>query len=165
VMGFSTYGALVTACGSGQPFRLTPSEELVDLCDRCGAAVVIVDTAPSGGSRYPEVDSQDLPDLPIIEFEPDSHGLVYVPSRPYHPSQRDVVFELRPYQGQLALLVYTSSELLEEACGPHQAWVSISSERIEEAAQRVGAETVLFNPVLPEEARYAAPVVDWTRRT
>ncbi|WP_342779410.1 SAV_915 family protein [Amycolatopsis cihanbeyliensis] len=164
VMGYSSIGRLMVACGSGQPFRHMAADEVESACESIGAKVVVVDTVPPGGQRYPEVDSRDQPDLPLLDAEDPDQPVVYVPSRPYRAGQRDAVLELQPHEGRLTLLAYTSRELLEEGCGPYQAWVSIPSHLLEEAAWRVGAEAVLFNPVLSEESRHTAPVLDWTRR-
>lgn len=111
------------------------------------------------GHRYPEPDPRDEPELPQLdETLPD--GLVYVPSRPTGRRRgRNVVLELQPHEGRRTLLAYESLDALRAGCGPYQSCVSIRADRLDEVASQAGAEAVLFNPVLSEQARHTAPVL------
>ncbi|TWF91658.1 hypothetical protein FHU35_1881 [Saccharopolyspora dendranthemae] len=59
----------------------------------------------------------------------------------------------RTEEGQLALLCYESLDLLLSACGNQQPWVSVYRQQVEEVQRTTAAEVVLWNALLPEEAR------------
>ncbi|RZS37002.1 type III secretion system (T3SS) SseB-like protein [Herbihabitans rhizosphaerae] len=112
-------------------------------------------------------DPASLPDVPESGVADDGMAgrFFCVPSRPARPGDRTVDLELyRDGDGRPLLLAYTSRELLEAGCGPHQAAVVIPAERLADVAEEAGAAGVAFDPVLAEDARRTKPVADWRRR-
>jgi hypothetical protein len=159
---YSSIQALVAACGAGQPWVAITRDQLADICCEHEITLLALDMPLPEGHRYPEPEIREQPDLE--EVEPLANdGLLYVPARPMKSLNQWVELELQPDdRGRLMLLAYTSPQQLEAGCGPYQAWVSIPSDLISEAACRSGADGVLFNPILAEESRHTAPVADWT---
>jgi hypothetical protein len=139
--------------------------ELERLADALGITLFALDASLPEWHRVPEPREHEQPELPIAREPEVDGGLLYLPSRPFRPGDFDAVLELQPdARGRLQLLVYTSSAELAEGCGPHQAWVAVPASALAEIAEWVGAYRVLFNPVLTEETRHTAPVVNWTPR-
>ena len=130
----------------------------------CEFDVVLLDVAPPDGVAYPEVDVANAPDA---EPAPELSGpeVVYLPSRPTRVGDRRVWLEMQPdKRGRRALPAFTSVRELVAGCGEYQPWVSVRAERLSAVAADAGAEIVLFNPTLSDEARHTGPVQDWTRR-
>lgn len=137
-------------------------DAVVQACDRLGVTSLAFDAALPDVPQYPAPDVRAQPDLEELDEDPNNGELLYVPSRPVGQRQREVRLELQNYQGKRALLAYTSREQLEAGCGPYQPWVAIESARLDVVMEQCGAEGVLFNPELGEEARHTGPVHDWT---
>ncbi|MEV0088467.1 SAV_915 family protein [Saccharopolyspora sp. NPDC050642] len=55
--------------------------------------------------------------------------------------------------GRLALLVYSSAELLAECCGEHQSWIAIRTGDLHEVRHRCAADLVIWDAPLPAELR------------
>lgn len=82
-------------------------------------------------------------------------SLAYVPSRRATAGDEDVTLELRTTEdGELAMLVFSSLDLLVAGCGEAQPWVAIPWERVEIVMHLSGAEAVLWDVVLSDEQRY-----------
>lgn len=159
-VAYTSIELLVEACGSGQPWVRIATAELDRIADRLGVTLVALDVWLPEGHRYPEADPGTQPDLEPVEPVDSDGAVFFVPSRPVRRSHRSVVLELQPDNAaRPALLAYTSREHLEAGCGPHQAWVAIPAEMLAEAAERSGAQQVLFNPVLAEASRHTGPVL------
>lgn len=156
---YSDFEVLVRCCGLGQPWWRVDQPELYRVMRQLRIAQVAVNMPPAPEPRYPEPDvfeADELPELPPMVDESDG---VWVPTRPYRPSDRRVVAELQPNeQDQPFLPAYTSHAMLVHGCGPHQAAVQIATERLGEFANRVGAIGVLFNPILEDKVRHAQQV-------
>lgn len=147
----------------GAPWLEVTRDDLARACDRLGVALLALDAALPDIPQYPVPDVRAQPDLEEIPEDTNSGELLYVPSRPLRRGQRDAQLELQRFQGKLTLLAYTSPQELEEGCGPHQAWVAIRADRLDAVIAQCGADGVLFNPKLSEQARHTGPVHDWTR--
>ncbi|HEV7981153.1 SAV_915 family protein [Amycolatopsis sp.] len=166
VVAYSSIDLLVDACGSGQPWVQVTRDQLVEFCDELDVGVVIIDAVLDLSPRYPEVDSRDQPPLDTLEPLDEHDGLLYVPSRPVRTGQHVVELELqRDRRGHPLMLAYTSPELLAAGCGEHQPWVAIRMDDMPEVVEESGADGVLLNPVLSEDARHAGPVQDWNSRS
>lgn len=161
LLTYTAMDHLVEACGYGQTYVRTSTDQLERLAGDASVAMVAVDVPLPEGHRYPETDQHAEPELAELDETPPD-GLVYVPSKPTGSRRgRDVVLELQPHEGRRTLLAYDSLETLRAGCGPYQSCVSVRADRLDEVASRAGAEAVLFNPVLSEQARHTAPVRDW----
>lgn len=161
---YSSAAVVLTLSGTEQPWRWVTVPELRRIARQHGCDVALLDTAPIDSRAYPEVDVRDAPDAEVVsELQPPE--LVYVPSRPVRTGDRRVFLELQPDdRGRRTLLVYTSADELVAGCGQYQPWVAVFAERLDKIAAEAGAEIVLFNPILSEDARHSAPVQDWTRK-
>lgn len=164
VVGYSTFTAMAASCGTGQPFRRLSPSELVDVCDVARAQAVLDEILPVP-PRYPELDTAEQPDLPLLDEAEDEPELLYIPSRPTEPGAEVVALELQPHRGRVTLLAFTTAQALEAGCGPYQPYVAVPAELLETVMTESGAERVLFNPVLAEESRHTAPVLDWTSKS
>lgn len=138
-------------------------DHLSGVCDEFEITIVALDLPLPTGHRYPEPDVHERPDL-AAAMPLDDDGLLYLASRPVRSWNDLVELELQPdARGRLMVLAFTTQEQLAAGCGPHQAWVAVPADLVDEAAFRADADGVLFNPVLAEESRHTAPVQDWTR--
>lgn len=163
--GYTSLELLAAACGPGQPWVRVSAAELERTADAVGITLFALDASLPDGHRFPEPREREQPELPSAGEPQIDGGLLYLPSRPFSHGDFDAVLELQAdARGRLQLLVYTSRAELEEGCGPHQAWVAVPASALAEIAEWVGAYQVLFNPVLTEETRHTAPVVNWTPR-
>ncbi|QGK69062.1 hypothetical protein GIY23_05485 [Allosaccharopolyspora coralli] len=82
---------------------------------------------------------------------------VYVPSQRLQPGASEIELELRPTEaGGLALLAYSSLELLVGGCGEQQPWISTPRERISDLQRQSGADTILWDIELPHEMRHGS---------
>lgn len=160
LVAYTSIDRLVEACGSGQPWARIATGQLEQLAHRAQVNLVAVDKPIPEGRRYPEPDSREQPELAPLDA-PADEGVLYVPSRPVRPGQHGVTLELQPYRGKPTLLAYSSLDALREGCGRFQSCVSIAAERLDAVAWHVGAQRVLFNPILTEDARHTGPVLDW----
>ncbi|MQA10360.1 MAG: hypothetical protein GEU98_17750 [Pseudonocardiaceae bacterium] len=160
LMAYSSAEAVIAACGIGQPWRWVSVNDLVPLSKQLGFDVVVLDVVPPEGHRYPEDDERDEPDAELLS-ELTVTERMYLPSRP-HRTGRQPIAELHPDSaGRPMLLVYTSREALREGCGEYQPWVAVPANRLADVVADTGAYGVLVDPTLTEEARHAAPVLDW----
>lgn len=162
VASYSSLESLVVCCGWGQPWVLMRPERLADAAKAAGATQVAVDVPPPEGHRYPEPAEFERAELePLAAAE--HLTTVYIPSRPFREGQQRAELELQlDRSGRRLLLAFSSAEALAEGCCPYQSWVAIDVARLSAVADEVGADRVVFNPSLVENARYPAPVVDWT---
>ncbi|MGB6163217.1 MAG: SAV_915 family protein [Pseudonocardiaceae bacterium] len=81
---------------------------------------------------------------------------VYLPSRPVSGDSGRAELELRRRQdGQLALLAYTSLELLVAGCGAQQPWIAIPVVELEQAQRSAQFDLIALNVLLPPEMRSA----------
>jgi hypothetical protein len=159
LMTYSSLNALVQGCGTGQSWTRVHSADIPWLARTVGFDVVLFDLALPAELRSPELDTPDVPDLELIPADPNPTDRIYIPCRPFQPGAEQVRLELQSGpDGQPAMLVYFSLDLLRAGCGPHQAWVAFQSEHLKAVARRAGAITVLFNQILPTHARHTASV-------
>jgi hypothetical protein len=159
LMAYSSLTALAQACGTGQCWMKVQSADVPEMRRRVGFDVIAFDLALPPDLRHPELGAGEVADMDEATYGAGEPGVVYVPSRPYRPGDHDVVVELqRAPDGRLALLAYGSAEQLRAGCGPYQPWVAYPVEEIERVARESGAETVLINPVLTDDARHRGPV-------
>lgn len=158
---FSSATAIVMTCGSGQPWTWVRADQLETLSANAGFEVVVLDVAPPDGLRYPDVDERDQPDEEVPpELAPEDR--VYLPSRPFQAGQRLARLELHPDEaGRWVLPAFTSRQQLVAGCGRYQCYVAVRVERLSTVASDCGAQGVVFNPVLAEQARHTGPVLDW----
>lgn len=83
-----------------------------------------------------------------------SPATVYIPSERVVRREQNVTLELRRLvDGNVALLAYTSLELLVEGCGNRQPWVAVRSDALEDLRCRSGADVVLWDAAIPVEER------------
>lgn len=81
----------------------------------------------------------------------------FVPSQRLRDGDAEVTLELRQTEdGQLAMLAYSSLELLVDGCGQAQPWVAVPTDRVDGLASQGGAETVLWDVGLTPEQRHPA---------
>jgi len=81
---------------------------------------------------------------------------VYVPSQPVSGGSGRAELELRRRQdGQLALLAYTSLELLVAGCGEQQPWIAVPVAELEQAQCSAKFDLIALNVLLPPEMRSA----------
>lgn len=79
---------------------------------------------------------------------------VFIPSERVQAGNAEVKLELRrTEEGQLALLCYESLDLLLEACGHQQPWVSVYRQQVEDVQRTTTADVALWNALLPDENR------------
>lgn len=96
------------------------------------------------GGEYTGREAEDVPQQ------------VYISSQRLGPGAEEVNLELRPMQdGRLALLAYSSLDLLIAGCGEHQPWIAVPVNRVHDCQQQSGADVVLWDLELPEEMRHA----------
>lgn len=165
VFAYTSLDLLVAACGPGQPWTRLTVAELERVADTAGVTLIALDALLPDGHRHPEPREQEQPELPEAGEPSVDARLLYLPSRPFRDTDQDAVLELQPdARGRPQLLVFTSPAELEHGCGAYQAWVAVPSAELPGIAERVGAHRVLFNPVLTQESRHTAPVLDWNPR-
>lgn len=162
---YSKIDKLVESCGDGQPYVSTTSAELARYADSIEPlALVALDVWHPEGRRYPEPDVREQEPIEPLNYEQPDTSVVWIPTRPVRTGDRRVDVELHCLKpGEPLLLAYSSLDSLRANCGPHQAASAITADSIVEVARQAGASGVVFDAVLAEEARYDAPVVDWTR--
>jgi hypothetical protein len=139
LVAFSSAEALEAGCGPGRAFVTIPAGDLDRLRRVVGFGCIVFDTG------LPEhVHDEPLPDL--VADHSLASGLIYLPSRPHRmgDSYADIqLYELET--GEVALLAYSSPQLVRACCGIRQPWVSIPAEAVEETCSRVGADVVVFD--------------------
>lgn len=84
----------------------------------------------------------------------DEPELVYLPSERVHGGDLEATVEFRRTEsGQLIVLAFTSLRALVEGCGEKQPWVSVPGGYLGRIVEDSGADTVVWNAVLPDEQR------------
>ena len=85
--------------------------------------------------------------------------IAYIPAARFRPGDASVRFEVRSVEGgRLALLAYSSLELLVAGCGGTQPWVAVrldASDALAELARACGADIALWDVNLPADGRHA----------
>lgn len=82
-----------------------------------------------------------------------SSVVLYTPSTA--PDSREIRLALKPLEdGRLALLVFTSLDLLVSGCGNEQPWVAISETQLEELFHTSGADVVVVDAGLTPQQRW-----------
>lgn len=90
------------------------------------------------------------------EYEGEQTGdAVFVPSRRLQRGDTEATLELRRTEdGQLAILAYSSLELLVDGCGEGQPWVAVPRERVAGLLSLSAADVVLWDVALSQEQRH-----------
>lgn len=79
----------------------------------------------------------------------------FIPSRRVRRGETEATLELRRTEGgELAMLAYSSLELLVDGCGAEQPWIAVPGERLDELLRLSGAQVVLWDAALSPEQRY-----------
>lgn len=108
--------------------------------------------SPDGASR------RIAPAVLAAEYEGQQAGdAVFVPSRRVRRGDAEATLELRRTEdGQLAMLAYSSLELLVDGCGEGQPWVAVPRERVAGLLSLSEADVVLWDVALSPEQRHPA---------
>ncbi|RZS30397.1 hypothetical protein EV193_11795 [Herbihabitans rhizosphaerae] len=155
VMAYSSRQALVECCGRGQSWIRVPAHELPNLKRSAGFKAVALDTPLPVETRHPATPEGQEEPTPFATLGDDEDRMLFVPSRPFHEGHKRAELELQPISDdEVALLAYSSLELLIWGCGEHQAWVSFPSSDIEEVRRQSGADVVVMDTALPEWLRH-----------
>jgi hypothetical protein len=97
-------------------------------------------------------------EVPRQAAEASAGETVYVPSQRLSAGAAAVAPEVRHLDdGRLALLVYSTLELLVAGCGKAQPWMAVRLERpgsVDELARLAGAEVVLRDVEVPVGLRH-----------
>ncbi len=81
-------------------------------------------------------------------------GMVFVPAEPIPVGTQQAKLQLRRMQdGRLAVLAFTSLDLLVAGCGPHQGWMAAPVEQLENLQPLVGFDVIALNVDLPDDWR------------
>ncbi|MGH3794680.1 MAG: SAV_915 family protein [Pseudonocardiaceae bacterium] len=151
---YSSMERLIACCGSSQPW-ITFSPDRLPALQRGGTFdVVVVDAdvpVELRGCATGRADDQR------VWHDPESAdwASVFVPSQRFCPGDVEAKLELQPMPGdQLALMIYSSQDLLSWGCGPHQPWVSIPAGLLDEVRQQAGAHTIVLDTPLPVRLRH-----------
>jgi len=79
--------------------------------------------------------------------------VVYVPVESVPEGEEvDIIFR-RTRDGEIALVLYTALDRLVDCCGPHQPWVLLPTEKLEDVAQVQPFDLVFLDLEMPEEER------------
>lgn len=91
-----------------------------------------------------------------VEYEGQQAGdAAFVPSRRVRRGDAEATLELRRTEdGQLAMLAYSSLELLVDGCGEGQPWVAVPRERVAGLLSLSEADVVLWDVALSPELRH-----------
>lgn len=80
--------------------------------------------------------------------------VVFVPAERPSDGDSQVRLQLRSMEdGRMAVLAYTSLELLVAGCGPQQAWVAAPTEELENLKSLAGFDVIALNVDLPDDWR------------
>lgn len=83
--------------------------------------------------------------------------LVFVPADVPSGPDSGAQLQLRHMEdGRLAVLAYTSLELLVAGCGPRQSWIAAPVEELETLQSLAGFDVIAVNVELPQAWRVAA---------
>lgn len=153
---YSSMERLIACCGGCQPWLAFGSDQLPALQRGGGFDVVVVDVDVPQDLRRRTAGTVDGE---RAWHDPESADwvLVFVPSRPFRPGDAEARLELQLMPGdRLALMAYSSRDLLYWGCGPYQPWVSVPAGLLDEARQEAGAHTIALDTPLPARLRHAA---------
>lgn len=114
------------------------------------------------GSRWDDaVMTERVPAMPAV-IEPETFGtedeqappVVWTPTLAPMRGEESPEFVLRELEdGRLAMLVYSSPEEFAAGCGTRQPYVSIVAGAVQHFQQALGADVVLWDPVLDPALR------------
>ncbi|MGH3914375.1 MAG: SAV_915 family protein [Pseudonocardiaceae bacterium] len=153
---YSSMERLIACCGMCQPWIAFGADQLPELQRGGGFDVVVLDVDVPEDLRQCTVGSGDG-ERTWHDPESADWSLVFVPSRPFRPGDAQAKLELQPMPGdRLALMAYSSRDLLCWGCGPYQPWVSIPAGLLDEARQQAGAHTIALDTPLPGRLRRTA---------
>ncbi len=80
--------------------------------------------------------------------------MVFVPTEPMPVGAREAKLQLRRMEdGRLAVLAFTSLDLLVAGCGPQQGWMAAPAEQLLELQPLVGFDLIALNVDLPDDWR------------
>lgn len=102
-------------------------------------------------------DADDAPAATTAEPVPSASSSeevtpVYVPTNSTSPEQGRAELALRyTTDGELALLVYSSLDVLVQCCGEHQPWIAVPATHVSGIATTAEAETVLVDTAIPQQ--------------
>lgn len=114
---------------------------------------------PVLGAGYEE-DPDDADDAPAATTaepapsasSPDEFTAVYVPTTSTAPDEGRAELALRyTTNGELALLVYSSLDVLVQCCGEHQPWIAVPTTHVSGIATTAEAEAVLVDTAIPQQ--------------
>lgn len=151
---YSSMERLIACCGSSQPWLTFHSDWLPALHRGGEFDVVVVDADVPVGLRRCATGGAEGE---RAWHDPESVDWVsvFVPSQRFRPGDAEAKLELQPMPGErLALMVYSSRDLLDWGCGPHQPWVSIPAGLLDEVRQQAGAHTIVLDTPLPVRLRH-----------
>ncbi|MGH3940875.1 MAG: SAV_915 family protein [Pseudonocardiaceae bacterium] len=153
---YSSMERLIACCGGGQPWLAFGADQLPALQRGGGFDVVVVDVDVPENLRRGMAGAIDG-EQAWHDPESTDWTLVFVPSRPFRPGDAEAKLELQPMPGdRLALMAYSSRELLCWGCGPHQPWVSVPAGLLDAVRQEAGAHTITLDTPLPARLRHVA---------
>lgn len=90
---------------------------------------------------------------PTIEQLADTEVL-FVPTARVRAGEERARLQLRRRQsGEMALLAYTSLDLLVAGCGPDQAWIAAPVEELVPLQEAAGFDVIVLNADLPQDWR------------
>jgi hypothetical protein len=96
--------------------------------------------------------SPDVP--PALPTESSLAGMVFVPTEPMSQGSTQARLQMRRMQdGRLAVLAYTSLDLLVAGCGPHQGWMAAPAEQLTVLQPLAGFDVIALNVELPDDSR------------
>ncbi|RZS39230.1 hypothetical protein EV193_104446 [Herbihabitans rhizosphaerae] len=160
VLAYSSVQRLVECCGRGQSWITVPARELPRLKRIAGFKAVLLDVPLPLDARHPDALPGTEDPSPFTGDGNDEDRVLYVPARPYLEGDGEALLELQPMrEDQLALLAYSSLDLLVRGCGEHQPWVSFPADRIDEARRQSGADVVVMDMALPGWLRHGPGTV------
>lgn len=152
---YSSMDRLIMCCGGGQPWLAFSSDWLPVLQQGGEFDVVVVDVDLP---VYLQEGATGRLDADRAWHDPESAdwARVFVPSQRFRPGDAEAKLELQPMPGdRLALMAYSSLELLAWGCGPYQPWVSIPAGLLDEVRLQAGAHTIMLDTPLPMRLRHA----------
>ena len=87
----------------------------------------------------------------------DTEALVYVPCTARDSGRSEIQIALKPLEdGRLAMLVFTSLDLLVTGCGEQQPWVALPESALEDTFRSSAADVVAVDAGLTAEQRWGA---------
>jgi hypothetical protein len=156
---FSSAERLLASYGEQQKWVALAAHDLPAIQQHVGFHAVLLDVALPRPRESPTESRAQPPTVDTVDIDASSgEPLVYVPSRPFSPGDKEAQIELQPLaSGLLALPAYSTAAKLAAGCGPHQHYVCFRAGLIDEICQQVGADQVVIDTPLPEHLRHRAP--------